>query len=187
MEFNSKVHAIPAPQQKNLISDAFDLFKKHTCVKFIPRAAEKDYIEFDNGPTGCWSHVGRVGGSQIINLQAPGCTIKVGTILHEVLHSVGFFHEQNRNDRDDHVKVNFNNIPEDKNVNFEKMSADEISAYNVPYDVKSVLHYSSFAFSKNTQRTIEARKDPTLNDLMGQRDAFSDADIKKIRAMYECK
>lgn len=109
---------------------------------------------------------------------------KVGSVAHELLHAVGFYHEQSRFDRDDHVHVNYQNIPYDKFINFEKVSEDEISTFGVSYDVLSVLHYSPYAFSKNNRKTIEAISNPKLNDMMGQRDGLSAGDILKVNAMY---
>lgn len=160
------------------------MFRKHTCLKFIPRGGEKDYVAFDNQQTGCWSLIGKAGGEQAINFQTPGCMAKVGTVVHEMLHSVGFYHEQNRSDRDGFVKVNFQNIPRDKYINFEKMSESKISPYGVKYDHKSVLHYSAYAFSNSDKMTIEAVGDKSLNDQMGQREGFSKEDILKINKMY---
>ena len=34
----------------------------------------------------------------------------LGTIVHEFGHALGLLHEQNRLDRDEFVKVNYNNI-----------------------------------------------------------------------------
>lgn len=170
-----------------MISDAIEQFKHHTCIKFVPRASEKNYVAFTNEATGCWSSVGKTGGEQAINLHTPGCMSKVGTIMHEILHACGFFHEQNRYDRDDHVKVNFHNIPNDKFVNFEKMSSDEMSTFGVGYDIESVLHYSPYAFSTNNAKTIEARRKTVLDDKMGQREGFSKSDIEKINKMYCAK
>lgn len=169
-----------------MISDAIEQFKLHTCIRFVPRANEKDYVAFTNEATGCWSEVGKSGGEQEINFQTPDCMVLIGTVLHEILHALGFFHEQNRYDRDDFVRVNFQNIPKDKFINFEKMSSDEISSYDVEYDIRSVLHYSPYAFSTNNAKTIESLRSPALNDVMGQREGFSKGDLEKINKMY-CK
>lgn len=40
--------------------------------------------------------------------------------------------------------------------NFEKAANGETDAFDVKYDVGSVMHYSSTAFTKNGQKTIEA-------------------------------
>ena len=173
-----------AQKDKNLLSDAIEEFEKVSCIKFIPRAAEKDYIAFDNKRTGCWSHVGKIGGPQVVNYQTPGCMTKVGTVIHEILHALGFYHEQSRFDRDNYVKINFRNIPNDKVVNFEKMPKDDSKTFNVKYDMRSVLHYSAYAFSKNNKMTIESRSDKSLNKVMGQREGFSENDIEKLNTMY---
>ncbi|KAG8301736.1 hypothetical protein J6590_046864 [Homalodisca vitripennis] len=59
---------------------------------------------------GCWSSVGRIGGRQELNLQSPGCLTKKGTVEHEMIHALGFLHDQNRWESDKHVTVDYYNI-----------------------------------------------------------------------------
>lgn len=168
------------------IERAFIEYHKHTCIKFIPRRpSDKDYISIEAGNSGCWSSVGRLGGKQVLNLQSPGCLNKIGTVIHELLHAIGFLHEQNREERDGFVVIKQNNIRQGYEINFSKAKSGEASGYGVPYDYGSVLHYSSTAFSKNGQPTIEAKT--KSNEKMGQREGFSKKDIEKVNKMYQCQ
>lgn len=99
----------------NMISDAMDDYHKMTCVKFRPRSTtDVDYISITSSNSGCWSSVGRIGGRQEVNLQSPGCLTKKGTVIHELMHAMGFLHEQNRSERDHHVTINWSNIQRGK-------------------------------------------------------------------------
>ena len=60
------------------------------------------------------SSIGRLPSSraisgQEIKLNEKRCT-PVGVISHETIHALGFHHEQSRSDRDEHIKVMFDNI-----------------------------------------------------------------------------
>ncbi|XP_058839023.1 hatching enzyme 1.2-like isoform X2 [Topomyia yanbarensis] len=171
--------------EMQLIEDAFNEYHKKTCVKFKPRMGEKDYISIESSKSGCWSSVGRIGGRQEVNLQIPGCTTKVGTIVHELMHAVGFLHEQNRSERDDWVKIQTQNIQRGTETNFLKAKSGTTDAFGVKYDYGSVMHYSATAFSSNGQPTIIAKK--SGGNRMGQRNGFSQGDIDKINKMYGCK
>lgn len=57
----------------------------------------------------CWSSVGnRQVGLQQLSIGA-GCD-RIGTIQHEFLHALGFWHEQSRSDRDDYVSIIWDRI-----------------------------------------------------------------------------
>lgn len=108
---------------------------------------------------------------------AQGCWYK-GTVIHEVLHSLGFWHEQSRPDRDNYVRILSQNIPPRKLLdflqfddfekyffssevlyNFNKFSTSQINSRGSAYDVGSVMHYNGYAFSSNGR--------PTITDLQG--------------------
>ena len=80
------------------------------CIKFVPKTNEPTYIKIING-SGCYSYVGKQNqtGFQELSLRAPGCISK-GIVSHEFIHALGFWHEQSRPDRDDFVKVRYENI-----------------------------------------------------------------------------
>ena len=46
----------------------------------------------------CNSHVGRIGGQQFVNMM-PWCF----PTIHEIMHALGFGHEENRRDRDYYI------------------------------------------------------------------------------------
>lgn len=56
----------------------------------------------------CNADVGRKGGRQKVSL-GTGCVFK-SVVVHEIGHVIGFWHEQNRPDRDDYVHVFKDNI-----------------------------------------------------------------------------
>lgn len=170
----------------DLIERALNEYHKKSCIKFVPRrASDRDFVSIESGSSGCWSSVGRTGGKQTLNLQAPGCVSKIGTVIHELLHAVGFLHEQNREDRDTFVTIITKNIRQGYEANFAKAKQGETSAFGIIYDYGSVLHYSAKSFSKNGEPTIVAKQ--STNEKMGQREGFSKKDVEKLNKMYNCK
>lgn len=57
----------------------------------------------------CYSFVGRRGRGQIVSLSRGGCVFQQ-IVQHEMLHALGFNHEQTRSDRDEHVRIILNNV-----------------------------------------------------------------------------
>lgn len=149
----------------DLIEKAITAYHENTCIKFTPRShTDLDYVSIQSTSTGCWSSVGRTGGRQIVNLQSPGCTTKVGTIMHELMHAIGFLHEQNREERDDFVVVQLENVRKGYEINFAKAAAGTASGFGVGYDYGSVMHYSEGAFSVNEQPTIKTKVNNKSNE-----------------------
>lgn len=49
----------------------------------------------------------------MLSLARSGCLYH-GTVQHELLHALGFNHEQTRSDRDNHIRVLLNNVQSGK-------------------------------------------------------------------------
>jgi len=96
---------------RKAIEAAVKDFEQFTCIRLKPRTVEAQFIEFFRGP-GCYSNVGAIKQKQQISL-GYGCWYK-GTVIHEILHALGFWHEQSRPDRDNHVRIRTENIEESK-------------------------------------------------------------------------
>lgn len=60
--------------------------------------------------TRCASRVGRLGGKQEILIGSAVAKCKVGNLIHELGHTLGFFHEHSRPDRDNYVKIAFDRV-----------------------------------------------------------------------------
>lgn len=132
----------------------------------------------------CRSSVGRRGGKQAIDL-APTCARTLGNIQHEIMHSLGIFHEQSRPDRDAFVLLNQDNIVSLMLDNFEKLPLME--TYNVGYDLNSVMHYgfNDFARNKSGPTIIPLKLSPKPYK-MGQRNGLSLLDATKLQMAYGC-
>lgn len=168
--------------EEEQIKSVMEEYHINTCIKFRPyRKSDTEFIILRSDKPGCWSHVGRKDGGQVINLQ-PGC-LRSGTIAHELLHAVGFRHQQSASDRDNYVSIKWENIREGTERNFKKYPASDVTDFGVGYDYDSVMHYSRKAFSKNDKDTIVPR-DP--NAEIGQRIGLSTKDILKTNRMYKC-
>jgi len=89
-----------------ILAAAADI-SSYSCINLEPRSNQVKYLSFYRG-SGCSSSVGAVSRIQRISLGF-GCWYK-GTVIHEILHSLGFWHEQSRPDRDSHVTLNEANV-----------------------------------------------------------------------------
>ncbi|KAM4548156.1 high choriolytic enzyme 1-like [Odontesthes bonariensis] len=166
--------------EKQKIENAMKGFEGRTCIKFIPRTRENDFITIEN-KQGCYSALGRQGGTQELSLNRGGCMYG-GIIQHELIHALGFQHEQTRSDRDNYVRINWGNIIQESAYNFQKHDTNNL---NTPYDYSSIMHYGKTAFSiGNGKETITPIPNPNVP--IGQRESMSNWDIKRINLLYSC-
>jgi hypothetical protein len=124
----------------------------------------------------------------IINLGS-GCQTR-GIAIHEIGHTVGFWHEQSRPDRDSFVDINWDNIKDGKSHNFWRRSAADVNSLGSGYDYGSIMHYGRTAFSSNGQNTIDVNNNNAFvnqgSPTLGQRNGLSTRDVAQARARYIC-
>ncbi|XP_059579497.1 meprin A subunit beta [Alligator mississippiensis] len=168
---------------KGVILKAFEQYRLKSCIDFKPWEDEENYISVFKG-SGCWSSIGnRRKGKQELSIGA-NCD-RIGTVQHEFLHALGFWHEQSRSDRNDYVTIMWDRISTGKEHNFNTYDDKTSNSLNTPYDFTSVMHYSKNAFRNGTEATILTNI-PDFMDVIGQRMDFSDYDLRKLHRLYNC-
>jgi hypothetical protein len=153
-------------------------------VDFDVSGFQDGYIRLGNYGSGCYSYVGRLPSiyqPQVINI-GTGCAF-TDLVEHEMMHALGFFHEQSRPDRDNYVVVHWDNIPTAAYGNFE--IAESIDSRDSPYDTRSVMHYDNYAFAIDGDEPTMSAVDtdhPTLGGAL----TMSSIDITQLRMLYRC-
>jgi hypothetical protein len=135
--------AIPNPTR---IMDAITYYNQNTPLKWQARTNEANFVHYMRSTVGdgvCYSSVGMIGGEQFIHVED---TCGEPTMIHEMGHTVGFYHEHERRDRNRHVTVRFENIDKNQFGEFNIASAGQDAA---AYEYASLMHYAPFEFSKD--------------------------------------
>ncbi len=143
------------------IMSAIQHINSTTNLRIQPRNGERDYIRFISVSSGCATNgIGRANGVRLLRI-SNNCSM--GTIVHEIGHSLGLYHEQTRQDRDSYVTIDISNIKPNWRGQFRKYTArpDYTTLRGMDvlnYDYGSIMHYHNgvggTAAIDNTQPTI---------------------------------
>lgn len=166
------------------VTQAIAHWEANTNLRFVQRTTQTDFVRFFRpaDPGTCNSQVGRQGGRQDINL---GDLCSTGNAIHEIGHAVGLWHEQSRSDRDNAIIIQWGNIqtqPVDRTHNFRTYAARGEDGFNLgAHDFGSIMHYDSWAFTRNGMPTITKLDGSTFGV---QRNGLSPGDIAGANYMY---
>lgn len=134
---------------------------------------------------GCYAHVGRRGGNQRLSL-GRGCE-NHGIIVHELMHAIGFYHLHQRFDRDQFLRIHWQNIKPTFLSNFKRLSPKDkrVDAY---FDYNSIMLYGSTSFSVN-DRFLQTMT-PTVNGIHiydpARKPGMTNVDSYSVNTLYKC-
>ena len=168
---------LPRPER---VEKAIEYLRQNTRLQFVPFDSQYDAIVFEPGPKHCYSYLGRVGGLQPIKLSQE-CDLQ--GILHEIMHALGFIHEQSRPDRDQFVQILWDNIrPEfihQFNLVPEALFEHE---KDTPFDFQSVMLYRNNSFSLRPDLlTLQSKKVDRIEPIS---EGLSVGDLARIANLY---
>lgn len=168
---------VPEPQR---IEEAIKYFNENTPVKFTPFAGETDAILFEQADEHCRSFLGKKAAIQPIFI-SPKCTTH--EILHEIMHALGFIHEQSRSDRDDYIEILWENVEPKFLKQFQH--APDLFMENIgasPFDYTSVMLYKPETFAKNPG--LPTMKSKNREAILPTQTGLSHSDIERLQRLY---
>ena len=174
--------------QKEKIRNKLAEFNRDTCVNVVEcdrnDARYSKKLRIEKG-FGCASYVGMHMADQMLSL-ADNCE-NSHIPLHEVMHALGWLHEHQRGDRDNHVKVwpeRCSMTGQSYEGNMGKMGS-EWHNDGSPYDKSSVMHYSTTSCARNRNQPVITKPDGSALTLTVG-DSLSQHDIWSINQIYTC-
>ncbi|KAE9549779.1 hypothetical protein FO519_007008 [Halicephalobus sp. NKZ332] len=175
---------------KSAVRAAIKEIESKTCVRFKfetkkPPNSHIYYVKTAASSVCGLSYIGRVEPVNTIYLTF-ACGNPIGVAVHETLHALGLNHEQLRGDRDQFIKVNWENVNPQNYDFFAIADSKQFTSYGVKYDYGSIMHYNQYIASQYpTKPSMTAKVSPqTNNALMGQRKGLSARDIEIVNKMY---
>ncbi len=169
---------------KTKVLEAVKYFNEETVMTFIPVDVENDedviVFKFREGAP-CSSYLGRVGGLQPVYLRS-SCGKQ--DVMHELMHALGFVHEQQREERDRHIEVLWPNIDETFQYNFAVLPDSlvhqyEGSVFNV--SLKSVMMYHDEAFAKPGMKSLKSKSNKKISPINS---GLAEIDKERLEMLY---
>ncbi len=178
---NTVVYVVQGLSQsvKSELQKSIKEWESKTNIRFKERTNESTYVTISSNGNSCNCGVATLGSNGSRGFIRLGTRTTAVVIIHEIGHTLGYIHEQNRSDRDNHVIINYENIRDGAEDQFFKSNSATLVTRD--FDLKSTMMYGSYTFSKNGK--------PTITDLNGnvyprRRAQLSALDIEGTNSVY---
>ncbi|XP_065188144.1 uncharacterized protein LOC135818865 [Sycon ciliatum] len=175
----------------NTFRAAIRHIEERSCVRFyrhVNAAAQGNtyaIIQLQPNSIDCFTPVGKQQGVMYMHVGEP-CLTEVGYMVHQLLHLAGLYHMHQRSDRDQYVRIFWQNILPVGMQYFSKYSTPEPGSIpdNMRYDYGSIMHYGKSTYGTNQTHAITML--PRQQGIkIGQRKAMSQIDINILNALYQ--
>ncbi|OWF36451.1 Zinc metalloproteinase nas-14 [Mizuhopecten yessoensis] len=183
--------------QKRRMQTAMNRISRDTCVCFrivtkTQASLGAPHVRIRNRRR-CASFIGRNirrSGRQRYQdlLMAPMCR-STRVFTHQLLHTLGLYHEHTAPDRNRYVRILYRNISPDHWFHMNRIPWVRYSNIQrtTPYDYKSLMHYGPWVFTNNRRITIYPTRNTASNlARVGRSNLMSSLDQRRIRRMYDC-
>ena len=148
-------------------------------LTFVENATHPQLSITAAGPH-CYAHIGRPTPGTVhalnLNVNSTACW-EIGTVIHELGHAVGLYHEQSRPDRDVYLNVH--------SVTPQSPLYRTLDRRNLPYDFASVMHYPLANIDATLTPAGAARvAAQSMYYTIGHASGLSPLDVRGLEALY---
>lgn len=164
--------------KRDSILKAINHISLRSRLKFVERTTQGNYLDFVLSPDpsiNSSAQLGMEGGRNEIRITS---TANSGIVVHEIMHAVGVFHEQSRSDRGNYISINYANIDDDYESQFNVRPG---SVGVGSFDFNSIMMYGSYYFSINGLPSMLKLNGDTI---AVQRKTLTKGDVLGIEAIY---
>ncbi|XP_052832591.1 uncharacterized protein LOC128250767 isoform X3 [Octopus bimaculoides] len=174
-------------KEKAAVQYASNQYMYLSCIRFVnmntsdgkaimAKMKHQGSVLFKGGSKNCFAQIG------FFNSQRSARCCSAETCLHELGHILGLAHEHKRKDRDNYIRVMFENIQGE----FRNRMLSENTHDKSDFDFQSVMLYGPMAFSQE-KKNIYQVLDPDQLYLIDYHKTLSHYDAQDINNLYNCR
>jgi hypothetical protein len=143
--------------ERSHIELAIALFNRDSSVKFIPRTVQTAYVTFEKS----YKNESYVGYCEMETQPIYLNVYVINVVLHEMGHTVGLYHEHQRQDRDSYITFINPDVADSPDY---QIITENTGTYDTPFDYASIMLYP-FSFKGLDGKEIQMTNEYSLSAL----------------------